>query len=654
MTYIDKFLKKNRYEVVNENENITILFDGWMEQYPNYNIHCVKGSKSDILTINDSKGENYHIIWDVSFWDIFEKYIYIIDEDNFSPQLDVNILMEDSGYMLGLFLEYLSKRYNYYHSFSYKLRECAQNFGYQILVDNFFRNEERINYEKHIFLCKQFVFWHEVAHVEFHKFDSKNNLYQKHIDLIYDTLSALSSDLLDEAEVYCKGIKKKIIKRKVASDLVEELAADLRALQRMLQYDTISHVKENLSILLQSVISLIDFNMIKHAVDKRWDYFVANKPENSSDLNEMYTLRRFIFPMVVFTQIGEDELGDSFQFDILGREENTDLLTRALDIINSEWFVKMMLQQEFAVINFDMYQEYGLLYEIYSYMSELNVELSSKRLKYLFNIAYTAQHSDCPLDSIPLYFDFIELALKKNNESIRHVGDAYARIARVYAENNSVEKAEIILNNAVEISKKLSNKDICEAFLYNNIGNAFQMIGNVDSAYQFYLKSLKIRTDFGDIGSMEVAFIYKNLGFSLYLKEAYPQSLKYYLKAYRILSIRHDVSNRELKDIKEEMKQFLRISTDVKEYHYPIKSSLSKLKDSYEKDANLLKAYLCGIVREFSEVSFGTACNLYIELVELVESHINDTSLYIILIYAFEKFKYSLKIELKIWNNDCK
>ncbi len=644
MNNIDKFLIKNNY--VDSIEKDSNLLDSWIDKMEDYNIYYKTNPKSDIFTLNESDKKIYHIIWDSSFWDIYLKFYYIIDEKNLSPKLDTNMLIKDSGYMLALFFDYLSTRFGYYSELVNELRENAKNFGYQFLVDNLYGNlHESQTYDFEIMICKQFAFWHEIAHAEFHKYDDENGLYQHRVEVIYSLLENLPEEITFNTDII-----EKIRARTISKDLVEELAADLRAFQRLMQFEELSNIKENLDRFIQAVNVLINFITIKSMLDKQWDHYVNQKNGIPPTSIETQILRRIFFPAIIYIAVGREELGDSIIYDVDTTQRNIELFCRNLDIIKNEWYIKLILDDNYNGIDMDIYNQLNILNIISTHMSNITVETSCKRLKYLFNIAHTAQHSLTPLDSIPLFMKFIEYALKKENENKRNIGDAYSRMARVYAENGQFIKAEIMINNAVDIVEKIYKNDIYSAFLYNNIGNVFSLLNNNDEALKYYNSSMEIRVKFNDLDSISMAVVYRNLGVIYYRRQDSPLSLKYYLKAYRIMKRRYDMDNIELIRLKIELKAFAEFNSNVSGFCTSLKYPLYDLKQAYMEDIDdidCLRNYLWGIVRDILLVPFDMACDLFIELVELVETNVNkDSTLLAFLLYGMTNFSKPLLTEL--------
>lgn len=645
--FIDHFLRRNGYTdfVMSEDSD---LFNMWSQNHPEYIIHYKTSPKSDIITVNESSTKTYHIIWDISFWDLFTKFYYINDEQNFSPRLDSNISIENNGYMVALFFSYLSKRYSYYPELSEHLNTIAQGFGYPVLLDNLYSNEhEKQRFDFSISLCEHFVFWHEIAHAEFHKFDAETLLYQKYVELIYSILEELLQYDLCAEIPHWKEISPKIRTHTVAPNLIEELAADLRAIQRMMEFESISGSKKNLLNLIKSIVFLIDFSMLKSVVDKRWDHYVDGKLGDPPNLIENQIIRQNLFPQIVYIRLGLSKLGSSFAYDIKELRNNIFFFAKLLGITCNEWYVKSALNKP-VHMNPHIYHEATLLNTVYRHMSTIDADNSSKRIKYLFNLAHTAQHSNHPLDAIPKFFQFIDVALKKEHENKRNIGDAYSRIARIYAENGQPVKSEILLNNAIDIATQLSDDDICNAFLFNNIGNVFKTLGKDNKAFEYYIKSMEMRLKNDDIDSINIATVYRNIGSCRSC--GFYQSLKYYLKSYLILKSRYDKNDSDLIDIQKCLEFFADYPNNSSKIIVPFEMPLSEVKKAYEHNRNndvLLEKYLFCMIRDLLSVSFDEACHLYIKIVELVEVHINYPILSEFYLFAFTNFQNSLKQELK-------
>lgn len=423
--------------------------------------------------------------------------------------------------------------------------------------------------------------------------------------------------------------------------MIEELAADLRAIQRILEFKSFFTIKENLNTLIRAIIFLIEFSTLKSILDKRWDHFVARRPGEPPTLMENQILRRNLFPQLVYIKLGVKELGDSFLYDTKELRNNIYLFQKTLIITCEKWYVRSLLNAQ-VLATPDVYFQIAILNMVYYHMSSILANTSSKRLKYLFNIAHTAQHGDCPLDSVPMFYNFIDMALKKEQENKRNIADAYSRIARVYAENGQPVKSEILLNNAINIACQISNENICNAFLYNNIGNVLKCLGKEEEAFQYYFKSLKIRQSFGDTNSVSIAAVYRNFGScqncGLY------HSLKYYLKSYLILKLRYDDDNPDLIGIKENLRFFANYPRTVLKFIVPFETPLSEIKDKYENNKNsfdLLEKYLFCMVRVLLSETFDGACELYIKIVELIEANKEYPILSKFYLYAFTNHRMS-------------
>jgi len=648
---IENLLKKRNYKYSVENDpTIKKILDDWMDTHSDYVIHYVSNSKSDIYSVITDYSK--HIIWDTSFWDLFLQFIYIIDEDILSLEFDQNTIIENSGYLIAIFLKYLSNRFNYFEPFAYQLEKKAEMFGYNILESNLNNNtNEKERYLFSVELCKLFVFWHEVAHIEFQKFDSINGLYKRQCAQVYSLLDNLPVEVFKDIP-FLGDIIHKIEKRKIPPDLLEELSADLRAFQRLLFFKNLSENKKNFDTLLFSFISLINFIIIKSIIDKHWDFHINKNTNTVFSFIEIMILRKTILPSMLCISLGLPNLGNSLLYDLQTKYNGIELFFKNLSIIESEWYIKSIFD-----INYKIFYTPKISYEILlintitSHMINLTYNISCKRLKYLFNKAHNVQHSKKSLDCIPLYFDFINEALKNINKgNKKNISDAYSRIARVYAENGNFALSQIMINNALDIIEKIPNKDNSIAFLYNNIANVFLLLEKIDNAIKYYEISINLRTQYREQQSINIATTHFNLGDAYFKSGNYPQSLMYYLMAYQILKKRYDENTAIIINLKERLKFFAKSQLNVSKIIIDMDTPLILLKQKYEKNLDnieLLKDYLLGIVRDLLIVSFNEACEMYIKLINLVKS--NKHNLLInVPFYAFVNFKNQLTRELHI------
>lgn len=651
MSNIENLLKKRKYRNSVENDSfVKGMLDNWMLDHPHYIIHYVSNSKSNIYNVLTDNA--HHIIWDTSFWEIFSQFIYIIDEDILSLKFDQNAVIENSGYLIALFSKYLSKRFNYYESLSRQLGKNAEMFGYNILNNNLNKNtDEKQRYDFSIRLCKLFVFWHEVAHIEFQKYDSINALYKRQCNQVYSLLDSLPVEVFKDIPFFDE-INDKIKKRKISPVLLEELSADLRAFQCLCSLEGIGENKKNFETLLFSYISLINFIIIKSTIDNHWDYHVNNKKNVEFSFIEILILRKTVFPSMICISLGASNLGNSLLFDLQIKFNNIELFFNNLYTIESEWYINSILNINYKTIyTKEIFCESFLMNTIKSHMQNITYNSSRKHLKYLFNKAHNTQHSKNSLDCIPLFFDFINNAVKNKDECItKNISDAYSRIARVYAENDNFISSQIMLSNALEIIEKISDKDIAIAFLYNNIGNVFLQIGDIDNAIKYYGISINIRIVCGEQQSINIATTYSNLGDAYLKSENYYQSLMYYLMAYQIKKKRYDENSTEIITLKEKLELFVKSQSNIPKFIIDTDMPFSLLKQNHENfpnDIEILKDYLFGIVREISIVSFDESSKLFIELLKLVNLN-KHYSLLGVSDYAFANFKEQLKKELSI------
>lgn len=653
--YIDRFLEKRRYIFSPEKDDfIKDILEKWMISNPDYVIRFVSNSKSDIYTIKIPDDNFYYIIWDSSFWSLLEYFLYIIDERGLSLQYDYNSIIENNAYIGAFLLKYLSNRYSFFEPISKRLEREAKSLGYYILeanIDDYYHNELVSNLR--IEICKMFVFFHEVAHIEFKKFDTENGLLKRESELVYVVLRGVPSDILKENFPFL-NLKKKIEEQSISLEILEELAADLRAFQRLMEFESIAENKEILGEVFFSFISLMDFIAMKSAIDGHWDHYFYHKKGEFSPYLETQLLRRLIFPYMICTSVGVEDLGISLAYDMEVRNKNIDLFSSVINIIGDKWYIKRNLEiNHTSIYTLENIQEEKILNTVLSHMSKVTYKTSCKRIQSLFNRAHNAQHSNDPLSSIPLYQEYISQALAKENQYSKNIGDAYSRIARVYAENGEYEKSTIYINISIKIYDGLYIEDISTAFLSNNIGNVLLLLGRIDEAIKSYKDSAKIRIKFGEFQSRDIATVYSNLGDAYYLNGDVYQSLKYYLMAYNIIKDRYSGDNEAILKLKKPLEILANAQSNIKGVEVSISTPIDILKQKYESNISnneLLREYLLGLVRDILNAPFDEASKMYIELSELVERNCEE-SLGPIFFYGFLNIRKVLNEELQHLDN---
>ncbi|WP_223269923.1 tetratricopeptide repeat protein [Nostoc sp. 'Peltigera membranacea cyanobiont' 213] len=113
----------------------------------------------------------------------------------------------------------------------------------------------------------------------------------------------------------------------------------------------------------------------------------------------------------------------------------------------------------------------------------------------------------------------------------------------IYLRNTNAEEA--VKKSELEIARKIYQELLDEltvledyslndkiAVLLNNLGNVAEKQKQFDQAQSFYLKTLRIREDAGDL--YKAASTYHNLGVLAQNQEKFDQALDYYLKALKI------------------------------------------------------------------------------------------------------------------------
>lgn len=104
--------------------------------------------------------------------------------------------------------------------------------------------------------------------------------------------------------------------------------------------------------------------------------------------------------------------------------------------------------------------------------------------------------------------------------------------------NSNPDSAILLARQAHQLVRLLKNQDLT-AMTYNSLGNAYQSIGDYDSALYYLRYALQIRLQQGD--SVNLPKILNNIGICHDEKADYEEALKNYFQALQIAELHHDL-----------------------------------------------------------------------------------------------------------------
>lgn len=143
------------------------------------------------------------------------------------------------------------------------------------------------------------------------------------------------------------------------------------------------------------------------------------------------------------------------------------------------------------------------------------------------------------------YKEALRVALKNDVQNI-DLADIYQNIGIGYIYKGSFDSALIYLNQSKNLYETLFDADdpVLSGF-YINYGRILSMVGDVSSAYAYYLKAEKIMTKHAIDNDAKWGHLQVNIGSYLQLRNDEEKALVYYLNARRIY-VEHYPSNHPL------------------------------------------------------------------------------------------------------------
>ena len=644
---IEKILLRSRCYPSNDSQ-IEPLIEIWRSAHPDYLFHIVSSHKADIYSVKIPHDNKFHIVWDTYFWELFKQFIYIIDEEFVTPHSNTNTLVENNCFTMGLFIDYLSKRYTLISDLSDRLSHTSNAYGFSILQEHLAQSPIAIgSYDYPVLLCKAFVMWHEISHIEFEKYDIQTQLRQQYFGFIYSLLNYVSDEAYSNIPNSLK-IKKQIQTRTLPSNLLEELAADLRAFQHLFNIGLVTTSKSSISLIITHYHTLLDFIFSKALADKRWDHFVLHHPDNPPLLAEEQLLRKHLLPIIITHEFSSHYLNNTLIYELQKKREYTELYLRLFSFFCEDSAISSYLNEEYFLYALQNAKTWNLFQNALAYVRELQPHTSEKQLKYLFNIAYTAQKND-PLSCVEKYYEFIRCAKLKEGTSQAHIADAYSRIARVLADNGSVNMAKQNIDTAIDIADTLSD-DKSNAFLFNNIANALRRLNLPQKALMYYLRSEELHKRYGSEKTEQAATVYMNIGNTYILFGNSSLAMYYYLKCYLILNNRYDFDNSRIQEMLDGFSLLCREKADKTVVQvYSVQSKLEVLRSNYDLNASIFNfvQLLYGIARDILIAPFPSACELYIELFDrIAHNHYSADDIATVCDYAFINMRSRIDCEL--------
>ena len=128
--------------------------------------------------------------------------------------------------------------------------------------------------------------------------------------------------------------------------------------------------------------------------------------------------------------------------------------------------------------------------------------------------------------------------ISKQIKDIRIEADSITNMGIIYADFlQNAKKAVGYHNETIKLARKLNDRHM-EGAALNNIANTYHMEGDLDTAEKYFIRSLEIINDIGDMEG--ISAIYNNIGVINFSKGRIEKSIKYFKQS---LSIRRRIGD---------------------------------------------------------------------------------------------------------------
>lgn len=311
-----KMIKNNKEKILEEIENkLKRERDFCKVEYREKDLDDIllNYENVDIFYINSNRacnsikfvGESAVVIWDIRYWNCFEKYIINVENCKGNNQ---NIIQGIISVMAG----FLSEKYTNIHHISIFLSQIPEEFSIPIHALTECQHKVHMT----ILACKVFSLFHEIGHLEYKKGNSDRILACK--ELVLNLFSALDKEDFTPLGVWADLGWNSVCKimDNAADDILEEIAADVFAIINCVDYFVkLYRNRTNFEIACACVISyeyVSTFQNMFNAVNKAWDCHYAEMkfglPIRQHDpdtyINELAMLRQGLgcLILVIVTQ----------------------------------------------------------------------------------------------------------------------------------------------------------------------------------------------------------------------------------------------------------------------------------------------------------------------------------------------------------------
>lgn len=190
LEYIKKYYCRNVRIDKQEHESLTHFFEVVLNQFSEkhqtiIDIIHIKSTNVYPCKLTFSSSKKHYIVWDVLFWEEFEKYYQDMLLIEFNVEGQENVAINDIASIVNRVLSYKTEDYPFI-SFNLAVNSIINTLSDESksIISNIIENELNSGeYSIDIIVAKAYVFFHEKTHIEYR---ARNNIYLNDLHEVFN------------------------------------------------------------------------------------------------------------------------------------------------------------------------------------------------------------------------------------------------------------------------------------------------------------------------------------------------------------------------------------------------------------------------------------------------------------------------------------
>lgn len=233
--------------------------------------------KSNVANHFVFSGDTDIIVWDLFYWDLFEKHLMLVQLAEDSVK-DTDKMVEICQLVLANFSYFISSKFNNNIDLSIIMLKDSFEYGYKQLY-----KYDYSSLEIPVVLSKIFTLFHEIAHITFDRDTSIRNKYYKYVreNLCKENdleLMSMVKEFYEIDEVLIQSSINDLLNGKNLI-ILEEIAADHFAVIHTYNYAVLAFRKiadKSLMayLLKKAIMALFDFNSYINNLNVEWNFML--------------------------------------------------------------------------------------------------------------------------------------------------------------------------------------------------------------------------------------------------------------------------------------------------------------------------------------------------------------------------------------------